>query len=246
VKQVQEVTLSSHPNRLKLSRLALAALLATGAASAAANVLVVRASGPSAKGYPPGRSLADNAQIQLRAGDSVVVLTPRGTRTFRGPGTFTASASAQTGPQTVQASNGRRARIGAVRNAGIVPTAMPPTIWDVDATQSGTMCLAGSSELKLWRPDANDAATLTITGPSGQAQTVSWAAGADTVAWPAAVPLVNNGEYQLSLSGSPVPARIRVKTLSSRPTDLQAVAEALISNECREQLDLLVDTAPPL
>src|SRR4029450_4662610 len=96
-KRVQEVTLSSHPNRLKLSRLALAALLATGAASAAANVLVVRAQGPSAKAYPAGRSLADNAQIQLRAGDSIIVLTPRGTRTFRGPGNFTASGAAPTG-----------------------------------------------------------------------------------------------------------------------------------------------------
>jgi len=238
--------LSSHPNRLKLSRLALAALLVTGAASAAANVLVVRASGPSAKSYPAGRSLPDNASLQLRAGDSVVILTPRGTRTFRGPGTFNASAAAQTGPQTVQASNGRRARIGAVRSAGIVPTATPPTIWDVDASQSGTMCLAATSDVQLWRPDASEAATVTISGPNGRSQTVRWAAGANVVAWPAAVPIVSNSEYQLTLSGSPVPARIRVKTLDSRPTDLQAVAEALIRNECREQLDLLVDTAPNL
>ena len=238
--------MSSHPNKLTLSRLALAALLVTGAASAAANVLVVRAAGPSAKSYPAGRSLPDNARIQLRAGDSLVILTPRGTRTFRGPGNFSPSAAVQAGPQTVQASNGRRARIGAVRNAGIVPTATPPTIWDIDASQSGTMCLAGSNEVNIWRPDASDSATLTITGPSGGAQTVSWPAGANTLAWPVAVPIVTNGDYQLSLSGSPVPSRIRVKTLDSRPSDLQAVAEALIRNECREQLDLLVDTAPSL
>lgn len=237
--------MSSHPSRLKLSRLALAALLATGAASAAANVLVVRAQGPSAKAYPAGRSLADNAQIRLAAGDSIIVLTPRGTRTFRGPGNFTASGAAPTGPQTVQANNGRRARIGAVRSAGIVPTAMPPTIWDIDASQSGTMCLAGT-EVNLWRADSSDAATLTVAGPNGASQRVQFAAGANSVAWPAAVPIVSNAEYQLTLSGSPVPARIRVKTLNSRPTDLQAVAEALIRNECREQLDLLVDTAPPL
>ena len=236
--------MSWHPNRL--SRLALAAVLATAAASAAANVLVVRATGPSAKSYPPGRSLPDNAQLQLRAGDTLVVLDSRGTRTFRGPGNFTASAAVRAGPQTVQGNNGRRARIGAVRNAGIVPTATPTTIWDIDATQSGTMCLAATTGARLWRPDASQAATLTISGSNRPTQTVIWPAGAATVDWPAAMPITNGAEYQLSLTGSPVPARIRMRTLASRPEDIQAVAQALIEQGCREQLDLLVDTAPSL
>ena len=58
------------------------------------------------------------------------------------------------------------------------------------------------------------------------------------------MPIVRDAEYQVSLSGSPVPARIRLRPIESRPADIQAVAEALIRNECREQLDLLVDTAP--
>ncbi len=238
--------MSSHRNSLKLSRWALAALLAAGAASAAAHVLVVRATGPSAKAYPAGRSLPDNARLQLRAGDTLVILSPRGTRTFRGPGTFSASAAAPTGPQTVQTNNGRRARIGAVRNAGIVPTATPTSIWDVDASQSGTTCLAASSGVRLWRADASQAATLNVSGPNRSSAQVNWPAGANTLSWPTTVPIVSGGEYQLSLSGSPVPARIRVRTLNSRPADIQAVAEALIRNECREQLDLLVDTAPSL
>ncbi|MDQ4088435.1 MAG: hypothetical protein M3177_10575, partial [Pseudomonadota bacterium] len=76
------------PNKLSLTRCAVAALLVAGAASAAANVLVVRSSGPSTKSYPPGRSLPDNARIQLQAGDTVVLLSSAGTRTFRGPGSF--------------------------------------------------------------------------------------------------------------------------------------------------------------
>ena len=244
MKPVREVTLSWGRNRLKLSRAAIAALLVTGAASAAANVLVVRSSGPSAKSYAPGRSLPDNARLQLRPGDTVVVLDARGTRTFRGPGNFSPSAAVQAGTQTVQGNSGRRARIGAVRSAVIVPTATPTTIWDVDASQSGTMCLASSSGVRLWRPDSSQAATLTVTGPNGASQTVAWPAGAATVSWPTAVPITSGAEYQLRQSGSPVPSRILVKTLQSRPSDIQAVAEALIRNECREQLDLLVDTAP--
>jgi hypothetical protein len=236
--------LSWGQSRLKLSRVAIAALLATAAASAAANVLVVRSSGPSAKSYAPGQSLPDNARLQLRAGDTVVVLDSRGTRTFRGPGNFSPATAAQAGTQTVQGNNGRRARIGAVRSAVIVPTATPTTIWDVDASQSGTMCLASSSGVRLWRPDSSQPATLTVTGPNGASQTVSWPAGAATVAWPTAVPIASGAQYQLRQTGSPVASRILVKTLASRPTDIQAVAEALIRNECREQLDLLVDTAP--
>ena len=233
-------------DRNSIGRLALAALLVTGAASAAANVLVVRSSGPSAKGYPPGRSLPDNARIALRAGDTLVVLGARGTRTFRGPGNFSPSAAVQASAQTVQGNNGRRARIGAVRSAPIVPSASPTTIWDVDASQSGTMCLAGNSNVRLWRPDSSQTATLTVSGPNGASQTLNWPAGASTIAWPTAVPIASGAEYQLRQSGSPVPARILVRTLDSQPTDIQAVAEALIRNECREQLDLLVDTAPSL
>ena len=151
----------------KASRcLVVAALLVAGAASAAANVLVVRSSGPSAKSYAPGRSLPDNARIALQAGDTVVVLDARGTRTFRGPGTFSPSQAVQASARTVQAADGRRARIGAVRSAGIVPTS-PTTIWHVDVSQGGRMCLAGTSDVMLWRPESSQATTLTI---------VTWAA----------------------------------------------------------------------
>ena len=85
---------------------------------------------------------------------------------------------------------------------------------------------------------------MTVAGPDRVSQTVNWPAGAATLPWPTSVPIVSGAEYQLSLSGSPVPARIRLRTLDSRPADLQAVAEVLIRNECREQLDLLVATAP--
>lgn len=246
MKQVREVILSWDLSKLTLGRLAVAGLLAVTAASAAANVLVVRSSGPSAKGYPPGRSLPDNARIQLRAGDTVVLLGANGTRTFRGPGNFSPSSAVQAGAQTVQNSSGRRARVGAVRSAPIIPAPTPATIWQVDPTQSGTACLVPSIGVKLWRANPGGAETLTITGPDGRAQTVQWPAGQTMLDWPAAVALANDAEYQLRLSSSPVPARIRVRTLDSPPQSVQAVAETLIRNECNEQLDLLVDAQPSL
>src|SRR5687767_10375819 len=98
--------------RVRIVRLALAGLLALGAAAAAANVVVIRSSGPSARSYPAGRSLPDNARIALRQGDTLVVLDARGTRTFRGPGTFSPSQAVQAGTRTVTTPSGRLARVG--------------------------------------------------------------------------------------------------------------------------------------
>ena len=230
------------PNKLSL-RLAVAALLVTGAAAASANVLVVRSSGPSAGSYPPGRSLPDNARIALRPGDTLVVLDARGTRTFRGPGNFNPSVAAAAGGQTVTASNGRIARVGAVRSAGIVPTRPASTIWQVDVGQSGTMCLDDIRNVTLWRSDDSRAATTTISGPAGSGR-VSWAAGATTANWPSSVPVTAGAQYNLTTEGVAVPSTVRFKTLRSRPSDVAEVAQVLIENGCQEQLDLLVEIVP--
>ena len=230
-------------NKISFGRVALAALLAAGAASAAANVLVVRSAGPSAKSYPAGRSLPDNARIQLQAGDTVVLLGARGTRTFRGPGTFSPSQAVTASAQTVQGANGRRARIGAVRSAGIVPNS-PTSIWHVDATQGGTMCLANTGDVRLWRPDAAAATSLTIAAPDGHTHEVAWPAGSSTVPWPSEVAISGGATYQLRHPDAAVPTQVTFKTLDSVPAELTGIAEALIQNECEEQLDLLLATAP--
>ena len=229
-------------NRAPARRALFAAALVTIATSAAANVLVVRSAGPSAKSYPAGRSLPDNARITLRANDTLVVLGAGGTRTFRGPGTFSPSAAVRAGQRTIASSDGRRARIGAVRSAGLVPQS--PTIWHVDVTQSGTFCLANSANVMLWRPDATAPTRLTITAPGGAAQSANWPAGQATLPWPPGTPIAGGGAYSFRQAGVAVPTQITFRTLQTSPTDLQAVAAALIENGCQEQLDLLVESAP--
>lgn len=231
-------------NRLSFTRLALTALLVTGAASAAANVLVVRSSGPSAKNFPAGRSLPDNARIPLQAGDTVVLLSSAGTRTFRGPGTFSPAQAVQAGPRTVQGNSGR-ARVGAVRSAGILPSG-PTTIWHVDVSTGGTMCLANASGVMLWRPDPARQATVTIIGHDGASHEVVWPAGSATAPWPASLPIADGASYQLRQAGTAVPTRVTFKTLRAVPNDVQGVAEALIQNDCPEQLELLVASQPSL
>lgn len=225
-----------------LRRLCIAAILAASAAAASANVLVVRSAGPSARGYPPGRALPDNARISLQAGDTLVILGPAGTRTFRGPGIFSPSGAASAGATTLASADGRRARIGAVRSAGIVPRS--PTIWYVDVTQSGTVCLANTGPVMLWRPDASAPVALSITGPGGRAQRLDWPAGQATIAWPAGASVAPGAAYSFRQPGVAVPVQITFQRLTSDPPDLQAVAAALIERGCQDQLDLLVESQP--
>lgn len=229
------------PNRSSLRAVA-AALLLTGAASAAASVLVVRSTGPSAQSYPAGKSLPDEAAIALKSGDTVIVLANGATRTFRGPGTFTATGPVRSGTGLAAASGNRRARTGAVRNAGIVPRS--PTLWHVDVTQSGKMCIADPENVMLWRPDAADTVAITVAPAGGAAQEIEWPAGQATLAWPSALAVEEGVEYRVAWAGREEPTRLTFATLDAVPTDISQVAEALIAEDCQTQLDLLVETAP--
>jgi hypothetical protein len=216
---------------LKIGAAALA--LAVSSASVA-TVLVVRAAGPSAKVYPPGKALPDAAKIQLQPGDSVMLLNTNGAKTLRGPGTF-AVAGGGSGTAT-----NRRSRFSAMRS-GDVP--LNPSPWNLDITQSGKLCVADTSKLTLWRPQMEDAIKLTIRG-GGSEQTLDWAAGKDTLSWPASLPVTSGAEYQLSQPDSGDTARVTFVKLAAPTTDSMSTAQSLIANGCDNQLDVLVETSP--
>lgn len=212
----------------------LAAALLAGAADAA--TLVVRSSGPSAKALAPGKTLPDGAPVTLQAGDIVTVLVANGTRILRGPGSFNLAGGGRGLPA---AAFNPRARFGAMRSGEIES----PTLWDVDASQSGTFCIADPKTVSLWRPEADDAASLSLKH-GGEARTVSWAAGKATAAWPAGVAVADGGAYDLTFAGSSDVSHLTLKTLASVPQDLPGLASAFLAHGCQSQLDLLVDTTP--
>ena len=210
------------------------ALLASSASLA--TVLVVRAAGPSAKVYPPGKALPESAKIQLQPGDSVMLLNTNGARTLRGPGTFAVAAS---GEGLAEAAN-RRARFSAMRSSEVP---LNPSPWNLDITQSGKLCVANPAKLTLWRPQKDDAIKLTIRGGGGE-QTVDWPAGKDTMGWPASLPITSGAEYQLSQPDSGDTARVTFVTIANPPADTVSTAQSLIANGCNNQLDVLVDGSP--
>jgi hypothetical protein len=227
------------PNSFARGLVALSLLAA--ASAAAADILVVRSTGPSSASYPPGKRLPDNARLTLQAADQLMLLDGRGTRMLRGPGTFALGAA----PRQVASAQPvlqRRARIGAVRGVEGGPL-RPPSLWHADIGQDETFCLADPPALTLWRRDTTAALPLTVTRLSdGAARRVVFEAGASTAAWPADLPPADGARFSLSRSDVAQPTQIAFHGLGRTPSALQDLASRLIAAGCNAQLDLLVET----
>lgn len=223
-------------------RCSLAALALGIAGAASAQTVVISASGPSARSYPAGKSLAAGSRIVLAAGDTLTVLDSRGTRTLRGPVATSAAASAtEANPSfaaLVATQNRRRARTGAIRGDGQVPR--PSNLWQVDITVDGTVCVADPAAVQLWRPAMEQAAALTVKPDSGASATASFLVGQNAAAWPVGLPVADGRSYVLSGAGLARPVRVRFVMLRAEAGDPAATYAALDSKGCTAQKQLLV------
>jgi hypothetical protein len=207
---------------------------ALGSTAALANVVVVKSLGPSAKAYPPGKTLPPSAKITLQGGDVVTVIGPSSAQTLRGPGNFDA------GQVSLASAAGQRGRFGALRAAEV---AQNPSIWDVDVSQGGKVCINEPAQVQLWRPDSEAEATVTIRSPDGKSQQLSWAAGKALTPWPAGLPIKSGASYQVEWPSTGETSSLDIVTVQSPPADLVGAAQVLIQNGCQKQLDLLVESA---
>lgn len=229
---------------MRSRELLLAATIACIASPALADILVVRANGPSAARYAAGRSLPDASRIVLQKGDQVVLLDAHGTRTLSGPGTFpaTSTAAATASASTLLALAGnatqRRARVGAVRQLPTGATARP-NIFFVDGAAPGPMCVADPAALQLWRAKADAPAQWTITDASGTRVPVTWIKGQSTQPWPAATRVTPEADYRIAGSTT-APVKIRFALLPTPPADLPSLASGLIAHGCKGQIDMLI------
>ena len=218
--------------------------IAFGAVAAEAAVLVVRSSGPSAKAFPAGKAVPENQVINLKANDVVILLDSRGTRTLRGPGKFTATASASNAATsslaalTGQNAN-RRSRVGAVRRPPTGATA-GRNVWQADLGRSGNICVANPADFGLYRASSAGAERVTITDSAGKTATVQFPDGQRIVSWPADMPITAGASY--SVKGSGAPANVTVRWITPVPGGLEGLAQVFIRNDCQAQLDVLIDT----
>lgn len=220
-----------------------AALAFTGTAMAEA--IVVRSAGPSAKSYPPGRKLADNATLMLKANDQLVLLDGRGTRTVRGPGTFSVSGASDrsgalaTAKRVLTTQSGTERRGGAVRGPGEAAATRSPNLWFVDLSKSSTVCVADPESLMVWRPDASADATLTLTG-GGASGSIEMPRNVSVMSWPGKMPVTDGATYTVRGLGDE--KKIRFELLGPTAEGLENTAAALIEHGCDAQLDLLIET----
>jgi hypothetical protein len=217
--------------KLMLWGAALAA--AVGSTAAVANVVVVKSLGPSSKAYPPGKTLPESAKISLQGGDVVTLLGPGSASTLRGPGSFAAG-------QVALNNVASRGRFGALRAAEV---ASNPSIWDIDVTQSGKVCVTNTSKVQLWRPEADSAVKLKLRSADGHSQDLDWAAGKASAVWPAALPIKSGEQYQIEWPETGDKSSVTFVAVPNTPPDLVGAAQVLIENGCQHQLDLLVDGA---
>lgn len=218
-----------------------------GASAALAETIVVRSTGPSAKAYPPGKSIADNSKVTLKAGDSITILDGRGTRVLKGPGTFGTTSTTAAGSafsQLLRNTGARQARTGATRSAGTTGNVRSPNVWYVDVSKSGTFCVADTSAATIWRSSAGAAQSLSITrvGDSKTAP-LEFRAAQSMRAWPVAeVPIVDGAQYKIWGAGMTNPTTIRIAALGPNLEGLEGTAAALIKKGCDNQLDLIIET----
>ena len=230
-------------NKWVLAGCALAMI--SGAVAAEAAVLVVRSSGPSAKAFPAGKAVPDNQVITLKSNDVLILLDSRGTRTLRGPGKFSATATASAAATsslaalTGQNAN-RRSRVGAVRRPPTGATA-GRNVWQADVARSGNICIANPADLGLYRANGVGAAQVTVTDMgSGKSAAVKFTEGQKIANWPAGVPVAANGRYQVAAGGDNVTYTARM--IEPVPAGLEGLAQTFIRNDCQAQLDVLIDT----
>jgi hypothetical protein len=226
----------------------------TASGAAMAQSMVVRSAGPSAAQYPAGKKLPANTKVVLKASDKVTVLDKAGTRVLSGPGTFTldgtvkrdqtqstqiASLLATGGPAT-------RSRTGAVRGAPpkVAAPATPrsPSLWFIDASQSGKFCVAEPARLMFWRAKVDKDAVLKLADASGASTTMAWKAGSGNRLWPAAEVPVSSGTTYTVTGPDGVARKIDLIVLPSVPAEVDDLAGTLIENGCESQLGLLVET----
>ncbi|HTI31537.1 MAG TPA: hypothetical protein VL405_05355 [Sphingomonas sp.] len=219
------------------------AAIATGliATSAIAGTIVVRASGPSASMYPPGKSIT-TASVTLKPGDMLVLLDAKGTRTLSGAGVHSlASGSAAVAPSAlgalIRSSGARQVRTGAVRGVG-QGNVKAPNLWYVDASRGGTVCVADTGMTNVWRPNMTSAAAYSIWS-DGKSVPLDFAAGQSVRAWPAELPLRAGARYKIAApTGAPVEIVVQPVPLAD---SADAVGAALIAKGCSRQLDQLVE-----
>jgi hypothetical protein len=225
-------------SRLRV-RLLLLAISAGQPAAAMAEVLVLRSVGPSARNYPPGRRLPDNAALALRGGDSVTILRSSGTRVLRGPGTFRVDAPMRLRTSGIDRSSGvaRGVRIGTGVTRGLGTDApRPPEIWLIDAAVTQIACVRAAAPVTLWRAVFDQSTDVVVTADDSSTRLL-WEAGSQRLTLPSSARTGDGAVIEVGRPRAARAVRITLARIDVSSDSPETVALGLLSRNCRDQLD---------
>lgn len=232
--------------------LSLGILAAMPATALHAEPIVIKYEGPNSQNYKPGKKLMSNAKISLKSGEILTVLDERGTRTLRGPGTFSATSSANAGNVSntslaalIKTNSVRRARTGAVRGeSGVQQTAVNPNLWFVDISKGGKLCVADFQNLQLWRANTSESQQISASdNSSGSSAIVKFSKGRTTASWPSNISPKDGGRYNLSVPGKAEKITLELVSVDVTGQErLDTLASKLLDRGCQVQSELLAAT----
>ncbi|MEM6586313.1 MAG: hypothetical protein AAF692_11210 [Pseudomonadota bacterium] len=210
----------------------------------AAPAVVVKS---SAQEYPVGSKVDDAGSITLKSGDSVTVLTKKGTRTMKGPGTFQVGAQPKSNrarfANLTRTRAASRTATGAVRSAAVETKARPmsPNLYYVDVARSGTMCLYNLEQVRLWRPFNEGIVTYTVSDPASETSVDVTFDDGESVAPldPALMALSEGKAYTIAGPEGSDPATITFANLGQQIRSPSDLATALVDKGCMDQVALM-------
>lgn len=231
------------PLRRRLAVAALAGVVSALVPAVASAGVVVSSTGPSAASFPVGKKVADSERIVLRQGDVLTVLDGNGTRVLRGAGTY--MLSQQAGPSQ----RASFARLTERRTASRVGTAAvrgedpprPSSLWHVDVSKPGRVCVLGTDRVRLWRPQTEGDASYTLHADSGGAShAVTFGDGDTLTSWDtSALPIADGASFALAGPDGAGSGTLTFAVLDGAAEDPEALAQQLIEKGCTQQLELL-------
>ena len=240
-------------NKSALARAAFSLAVLTGvvgaSAASAEDAIIVKS---TMREYPVGSKIDDETTITLATGDRISVLTRRGSRSMKGPGTFVVGANPKSNRNRFTNLKRRgassRSDAGATRNARVAKAGRPsrPKVFYVDLEMSGRVCLTDTSNVALWRPKADKPASYVVNGVDLAAPVAVSFAADQTLAPPEGAPLALSGGATYTISGGssgPGPAMtVASVTVIDLGRDYQRadqLAQAFFDNGCMAQFEIM-------
>jgi len=225
----------------------LLAAAALGVSAGFAQVVILKASGPSSAEYSAGRVLASTKAIHLKAGDRLSIKVGDETRTVVGPGDVTVDTPRST-LETLRAlltanKSGYQVFTASRGNSGFDP--VQGNLWALDVSTTSTFCIAPDAQPSMVRWSAGQEAKVEITpaGGAGRPMVVTWPRDQTSLPWPESLSTADGSAYDLRV-GDKDPVTVTWRRVNGPSDGVTAFARELTDHGCDQQVDTLMASLP--